>query len=510
MCFVRSITLSFTLVAVLPAQSLQLDASGGSLPGSLSLDLHPGLQPFDLAIVLTGFDPGPTPISRFDPGDPRSVQVGTSILGNSFLGLFGLDLHLRIGPLAVPATPALVDLQVFFQGITLPGSSTIVDRISNPHAVRLANAGAFRDRGVFFANDRAFATTLPRADGKWMVVGGGRGGLLAQVAWRTTEVYDEITDSFAFGPQLTTERSLHAQTRLNDGRWLITGGVDYLNDPQAACEVYDPATDSFSAVAPMLSPRMGHTATLLPDGRVFVTGGLQAMTVTPSPIYAIFDTTNTTEIYNPTTNTWAAGPNLRTPRVGHIAILRPDGRVVLCGGISWDDLIIIRLPAVRATTDVYNPATNSIAAGPQMATARSLIDAVALGNDRWLLAGGISSVSLSSPGTPTNAAEIYNAVTNTWSSAGAMATARGSQRSWALGGGRFLQAGGANGTILSPTPLAASEIYDSATNGWSTGPSLNYARAGAATFLVPTGQVQVFGGGTTGGVISANSEWYYF
>ena len=33
---------------------------------------------------------------------------------------------------------------------------------------------------------------------------------------------------------------------------------------------------------------------------------------------------------------------------------------------------------------------------------------------------------------------------------------------------------------------------------------------GAAAFLTPQGQVQFFGGATTGGSITNSTEWYYF
>ena len=499
------------LAAAAAAQvPLHLDTVGGSMPGSLALDLAPGAFPYESCFVLTGVDPGPTPLSIIDPLDLRFVQVGTSVIGNSFFGLLGLDGHFRVGPIAVPSLPGLVDLPFFFQGITFPGTSTFVDRISNPTAIWLGMAGTFRDRSVSMFYDRAFATVLPRQDGRWLVVGGGRGGLLAQTAHRTTEIYDDVTDRFYLGPTMTTERSLHTATLLPNGRWLLVGGVNVINDPQVLCELYDPVADTFTAVAPMITPRMGHTATLLNDGRVFVSGGLAAMTVTPTPLNAIYDTTNTTEIYNPATDTWTAGPNLRTPRAGHVAVLRPDGRVLLGGGISWDDFILFRLPAVRATTDLYNPTTNTIAAGPSMATGHSLIDPIALGNNRWLVAGGINAVTVSSPGTPTTPCEVYDATANPWSTVGALATARGNQRTWALGGGRFLCVGGANGSITSPVPLASGEIFDAGTGTWSPGPSLTIPRVGAAAFLTPRGQVHVIGGGTSNGAISTGSEFWFF
>jgi hypothetical protein len=507
---IGSILLPFAAAALCAQTPLHLDVVGGSTPGTLAMDLYPGLYPMETSFLLVGIDPGPTPIAIVDPNDSRFVNVGLSAIGNSMFGYLGLDGHFRVGPLTVPALPGLVDALFIFQGITFPGTTTFFDRISNPEAIRLGNAGTFRDRGVVMAHDRAFATVLPRVDGRWMVVGGGRGGLLAQTATATTEIYDDLTDLFVPGPTMTTERSLHTMTKLPDGRWLLIGGVDRLNNPQALCEIYDPATDAFTACAPMNTPRTGHTATLLPDGRVFAAGGLAAMTTTPSALYAIFDTTNTTEIYNPATNTWTAGPNLRTPRVGQVAMLRPDGRVLLAGGISWDDFIVFRLPATRNTSDLFTPSTNTIAAGPSMSTPHALIDPVPLGNDRWLVAGGINAVTLTSPGTMTNVAEIYNAAANTWTTVAPFATARGNFAYWSLGGGRVLCVGGANGTITSPVPLASGEVFDTATNAWTAGPTMNIPRTAAAMLLTPRGQVHVLGGGTSNNTIATGTEWYYF
>lgn len=492
------------------AQNLQLDLTGGSTPGSWSFDVSQGL-PFELAMVVPSFQPGPTPVAVFDPNDPRTLGIGLELLSSASFGLVGIDGHWRGGPFAMGPAPAYQDLPIYFQAVTFWFWTTILDRISNPDQIRLGIAGQFRDRLVSFYDDRAFATVLPRADRTWMVVGGGRGGLLSQTAHRTTSIYDPRSDTCSVGPQLTTPRSLHAATQLPDGRWLITGGVDQYNDPQALCEIYDPVADTFTASAPMLVPRMGHTATLLANGKVLVTGGLQAMTVTPTALSAVRDATNATELYDPATNTWTAGPNLRTPRAAHFAIQRPDGRVLLAGGISWDSVIIVGwLPAVRSSTDLYDPVANTISAGPSMASPRSMIEPVALDANRWLLAGGINSLTLTNLGTPTNTAEIYDAVANTWTTVGSMATPRGNHQGWALGGGRFLLAGGANGNILGPVPLQSTEIFNTATNAFTAGPPMTMPRAGAAKFATPYGQVQLFGGASAGGGATNSTEWYYF
>ena len=248
---------------MLPAQNLGLAAVGGSMPGPLALNLSGG-YPFELAVIIPSSNPGPTPIGLFDPADPRSLSIGLDLASNAIpvvAGLFG-DATAQ---LQVPLIPSLLDAPLFWQAVTFSFQPTLFDRISNPDVIRLGIAGQFRDRGLYTFDLRAFATSLVRPDGKAMLVGGARGALLAQVATDTTEVYDPITDLFLNGPMMTAPRSLHTQTELADGRYLITGGVDDGNNPQASCEIYDPVADTFTAVAPMNSPRMGQTATLLTD-----------------------------------------------------------------------------------------------------------------------------------------------------------------------------------------------------------------------------------------------------
>ena len=501
-------SLLFTTAAV--AQGLELDVRGGSMPGVIQVDTYPGLIPGELGMIIPSTNPGPTPLWPVSPLDPRSLDVGIDLLGLAWLGVYDLTGHFAFG-VPIGSDPALQDMQLYLQSVTFAFGANLLDRISNPAAIRLGLSHTFRDRGVFFNDARAFATAIPRPDRKTILVGGGAGQLLAQVAVATTAIYDPWTDTCTPGPGLNTARSMHGATKLADGRWLLTGGVDTNNDPQASCEIYDPVADTFTAVAPMGTPRMGHTATLLGNGKVLVTGGLHAMTVTPTQLSAIHDADATSELYDPLTDTWTPGPNLSTPRAAHFAFTRPDGKVLLGGGISWDTVIIVGwLPAIRRSCDLYDPVANAIGSAPQMVTPRSTVDPVDLGNGRWLLAGGISSLSLTNPGSPTAAAEIYDAATNTWTAVGAMATARGNHKAWALGNGQFLLAGGANGSILSPTALDSSEIFSTTTNTFSSGPTLTSARAGAAALPSAVGQMQLFGGASTGGSISYSTEWYFF
>ncbi|MGE3171423.1 MAG: Kelch repeat-containing protein [Planctomycetota bacterium] len=489
------------LAPVVAAQGpLTLELRGGSYPGSLDVEVHPG-RVFDTMLLAMGVDSGPTPLSLLDPADPRSVQVGLNGI-QLFFGFFGIDQRASIH-LTVPTLPGLLDVPLFFQALTPGGVATFVDEVSPPGAVRFAPAGTWRDRGVFTADERSFARMLPRADGRWMIVGGGSGALFAQIARQDCEIYDDMTDAFVAGPVMTQARSLHTATLLADGRWLLVGGVNAINDPQVECEVYDPATDQFTAVAPMATPRIGHSATLLSDGRVFVAGGLTVVTLVPSPLTTLFSATDLTEIYDPVAGTWTPGPNLLTPRAGHIAVPRPNGTLLMAGGISWDPVPL--LPTIRATTDVVAPLAGTVVAGPSMAAARALIDPIDLGGDRWLLAGGIDATGVSGA-----TAEVYDAVANTWTAAGSMAAARSNHVAAPLGGGRWLVAGGADGTILAPVPLASVEIYDAVANSWSPGPSLSIPRTAAGSLITPRGTLHLVSGGTSNGALTRTSEWFHF
>ncbi|CAF4569247.1 unnamed protein product [Rotaria sp. Silwood2] len=66
--------------------------------------------------------------------------------------------------------------------------------------------------------------------------------------------------------------------------------------------------------------RSYHQASLLPDGRVLITGGYGERTV------------NTTELYDPSTETFSVGPHMASARSFHKATILKDGKVLVTGG----------------------------------------------------------------------------------------------------------------------------------------------------------------------------------
>ncbi|MBK8980065.1 MAG: hypothetical protein IPM29_29550 [Planctomycetes bacterium] len=507
-----SLRLLALAVAALPcratAQSLGFDVDGGSVPGTIDWAVGPG-QPFvSGGFIVMSTNRGPLPLLLLDPRDTRSLQVGTDLLSVTLAGPFLGDGFFRAPSLTVPNLPFLIDAPLFLQALSAPGNPLLVDQISEPRTIRFGPAGTWRDRFVAFSSPRSFFPVLPASNGRALIAGGGSGAIFAQIAQKTTEFYDPATDSFSPGPDLSIERSLHTATELADGRWLLLGGVDFRNDPTPTGEIWDPTTEQLTAIAPMRLQRAGHAATLLADGRVLVSGGLTDLNAPVTPIDPIFSTTTTTEIYDPATNTWAPGPNLSVPRAGHLALRRGDGRVLLAGGIGFRR-IIVNLPVVQSTTDLFDPNNNTIGGGPGLAGARALGTQIEIGSGRWLLAGGVATISLTQWGTTTTSAEIYDEASNTCAAAASMAQRRGLHVAYPLGGGRFLHIGGSDGSLYAPIPLDSTEIYDATTGRWSPGPTMTRPRAAFGHYRTPTGQICALGGSSGSAGVDNTTEFLF-
>ena len=171
-------------------------------------------------------------------------------------------------------------------------------------------------------------------DGRVLVVGGttNDGDETARV-----DIYEPGTDTWTPAESISTERGHPVAILLADGRVLVTGdspsvyrSIDGFGAINGTAEIYDPETGKWTPTADLSRPRTGHTLTLLPDGRVLAAGG-------EDPTGSDYLVYSTTEIFDPTTNSWSPGPDLSEPRGDHTATLLPDGRVLLIGGIGQKD-----------------------------------------------------------------------------------------------------------------------------------------------------------------------------
>src|ERR1041385_6492969 len=80
---------------------------------------------------------------------------------------------------------------------------------------------------------------------------------------------------------MSTARTDHTASLLNDGKVLIAGGnipctptlCGTVLNAFATAELYDPAANAFSGTGSMVTARFQHTATVLPSGLVVISGG---------------------------------------------------------------------------------------------------------------------------------------------------------------------------------------------------------------------------------------------
>lgn len=198
---------------------------------------------------------------------------------------------------------------------------------------------------------RAAHTATLLSDGTIFIAGGhggARGGYRAEA-----ELYDPATGrSRPTGP-LLEPRTDHTATVLDDGTVLLVGGTSTGWTFLATAEVYNPETGISERVGSMSVPRLGHTATLLEDGRVLIVGGYQGRREAQRLHH-------TAEIYDPRTRAFTSAGRTATARRKHDAVRLADGRVLIHGGSDVTDQVL------HASTEIYEPARDRFAPGPEM------------------------------------------------------------------------------------------------------------------------------------------------
>src|SRR5579859_1495888 len=208
------------------------------------------------------------------------------------------------------------------------------------------------------------------------------------------------TGPFAFTPtgDMEAMRYEHTATLLPNGTVLMAGGSS-ISIPG---ELYDPATGSFRATATMKEIRREHTATLLPNGKVLIAGGASCFKG-PNCLLA------SAEVYDPATEKFVLTGAMGISRVGHVAVLLPNGKVLIAGGISNSVYL--------ASTEIYDPATGGFTASGEMNKAREFPTATLLPSGKVLIAGGGSGAGYLA------SAELYDPLTGSFTTTGSMVKA---------------------------------------------------------------------------------------
>jgi N-acetylneuraminic acid mutarotase len=323
------------------------------------------------------------------------------------------------------------------------------------------------------SRDGHTATLL--ANGKVLAAGGTNNG----VALTSAELYSATTGTWTSTGSMHIARSQARAILLSNGSVLIVGGC--VNDCTGATtnstELYSPTTGTFSATGSMVQARAEFGVTMLTNGQVLVAGGCTAYDAN-----GCLAVTNKAEIYNPATGSWKATGALRGARHAMIATLLPSGKVLVAGGgtASMDAL---------NSSEIYDPVAKTWALGAKMLQARSDYASIMLGTGKVLFVGGenINGVSI-------NKAELYNPSSGTFTSTGSMTTTREEHTAVLLANGNVLVSGGNKKTLSTQTPLASAELYNPATGTWTATGSMSSARSGHTSNVLTNGSVLNAGG----------------
>ncbi len=280
--------------------------------------------------------------------------------------------------------------------ITYPGSdlNPIGAIITANAEIYKAATGTIQAAGsMSIARSGHTATLLP--NGKILVTGGAIQDPLPTNAGYSTltataELYDPTSGTSTAIGNMNVPLAGHQAILLQNGKVLILG--------PASAQIYDPSANAFSPVDGSSLLNSGSIATLLLDGRVLITCG-----AVPDPPFYGDLAADTVYIYDPTSGQITpAGSKMNVPRSSHTATLMPNGTVLIAGGETLPppgDTDPMDSGA-NNTTEIFDPSTNTFTLSHAMQTPREGHTATLLSDGTVLIVGG-------SFGIPSISTEIF-------------------------------------------------------------------------------------------------------
>ncbi len=344
-------------------------------------------------------------------------------------------------------------------------------------------------------------------DGTVLLAGGNASDSSANFL-NTGEIYNPQQGTFTAitNTTMSNPRAGHTATLLNTGQVLLAGGADG-SAPwkfgttgvkvSNTADLYDPATRSFAQTGNMNYPRAGATATVLQDGTVLIVGGVAA----PAEIYYSDGT------FRPT----------GTPiisRAYHTATLLANGKVLIAGGLTLNSTVT--QDAATSSAELYDPGCSCFTLlSSTMSIPREMHTATLLSSGVVVMIGGTSdgvnglgTAEVYDPKVGPQGAFIKTISGTSTTQIGPMITARMRHTAAVLSNGMILVAGGANPTQTSTTnwtPIAAAESYNPFTGQFTSTVAMPQPTEGGSWVVLSDGTIMV-AGGLTGAVNSPSTD----
>jgi hypothetical protein len=365
---------------IVPAGNIACTGPGITSPPAAAINTSTGT----VGIVLGSTTlPGSFPVG-VDTVQCSFVPTSSSVTGSQATGTLTVTVPVQTGsisaglsmssPRYAHSATGLADGTILIAGGTNSeygdsGALSSAD-IYNPIANTLVTKEMF--------SDRVFHTATLLNDGTVLVAGGQN---FSQGVLSLAEIYNPVADAMSFSPaqnNLLAPRTMHTATKLNDGSVLIAGGLTESGQGTFQTSTFERYTlsNGFSSAGTIITPRYAHTATLLQDGTVLIVGGIDSSA----------NASSSAELYDPSTGKSTSVGNLGTARYSHTATLLPgpSGIVLIAGGADKNASPI-------QSTELYNPATQSFSYGTALQAGRIKPTASLLPNGYVWIAGGLNS-----------------------------------------------------------------------------------------------------------------------
>ncbi len=512
------------------ALALEIKAAGGGSDAVASVDVSP-----DSTGVVVGDTVRLTAAPKGPGGEPltgRTVTWATDDAGIATVSSAGLVTGVAPGAATITATS---EGKSGSARVTVSATATPVASVEvTPDAPTIASGATVqltatpKDAAGQPLTGRAVTWSTGASDVATVSLTGLVTGVAAGTATITAlsegkQGTASVTVTDASGPAAMGQWSqvmpspivqLHLHL-LDDGR-LLSWGHDGV--PQ----IWDPATGDFTAVpSPTLLFCAGHT--FLPDGRLLVAGGhISNDHGLPA-----------TNIFDPATATWQAGPAMAQGRWYPTTTTLPDGEVVVLSGedesgatatvpevwngTGWRQLTTASLTLPNYPRTFVAPDGRVFYAGSQKASRWLSVT----GTGKWTFGPSMhfgprtyGSAVMYAPGKilyagggdpPVNSAEIIdlNQPSPSWTLTGSMAYIRWNLNTTVLPTGDVLVTGGTSlANRADPAgKVNVAELWSPATGAWtqlaSSAPLLRGYHS--TTLLLPDGRVFHSGGGDGGG-----------
>lgn len=259
------------------------------------------------------------------------------------------------------------------------------------------------------------------------------GGFVGTRSLTENFIVDPMVDKWTPIASFSASRSHHTMEWMNSDEVLIIGGSSVVSSTRTVHSdnlIYSLSTNTFSAASPLNIPRTNHRSLKLRSGKILVMGGLDSS----------LQSLNNGEIYDPLTDTWTFTSGGSFYRGSDFYMYElSDGRVIVFGELT-DDLTQHYPP------EIYDPVTDTWTtmngeSYPRIASGL-YSSFVPLGNDEFILTGGIHVDMVTAEMVMVRKIEIFNAQTNQWRTLDTELEGRALHVATLLSDGRVLLSGG--------------------------------------------------------------------